>query len=596
MLCLAISGQVFAQTTKTDADEFKISDKLSEKAYALLQGLTRDAEQFQQPDNRVSARGLVADLLWKKDEKQSRLLFQSAINELDTLIGGLLVDDGTGDEQYYEIYTIGELRKSLLLQIAGHDSAFSLSAFKTLSRNKEDGTPLFEGDDTLELELAKNIADNDPEKALEVALKNLETGLGYGIFDTLENIHKKDSELGAKFAQAILKKIKKDSLRKPARINTNANANVSPTPAIPGEEAEITVWQIKEFVDKVSALNRKSIKDKKGPLLTDAEYRELIEILARKYATQQYLSSYEVAGVMKDIESYFPSLALTIRRRLVSEKDNLDKMIVETAFDVEIEDKQVKEIIQIIEKKPIGQRDALFHKAAETVFAKGDIIGSKELYDLAKTKPEYDYLGDQINAVLPRALAEEGNIEDVRETLATAKTSEDKIEILTSLSYNLAKKGNVKSAKMLADEAQALYLGKMKNRRNMNSVLQLSQSYAVIDSNQGFSSLESNLSFVNELIAAGIILDEYNETGSVKNDELLLSSVLPASYQNMPKGVSLIRDLSNADFERTVGLADRFSRREVRFAALFRIVQALLDPKAEEIETANQQMYEGEGC
>ncbi len=595
LFCLVLTSQALAQTT-AETSKFEISDELKSKSNSLLQALARESDQFLVADNRVEARGIVANLLWDSDEKQARQLFQSAVSELNTIVKGLLVEDGTEDEKYFEIYTVGELRQNLLLAIAAHDSTLALTSLQTLTQMKSDGTPLFEGDDSLELELAKNISATDPEKALEVALKNLADGLGYGVFDTLENIYKKDPELGAKFAREILAKIKSNSLIKRKAVDANSNTNASLTPGDPEVEPEITVWQIKEFVDKVSALNRKAIREKKGLALTDSEYRQLIEVLSRKYVTQQYLSSYEVAGVMKDIDNYFPALAQQIRTRLSTEKVDLERLIVENRFDVEIEDKKTKEIIQIIEKKPLSQRDSLYHKAAETMFAKGDTVGAKELYDLAKTKPEYDYLGEQINAVLPRALAEGGNLSDVRESLANVKTPEEKIEVLTTLSYNLAKSGNLKTAKTLTDEARALYLGKMKYRKNMNSVLQLSQSYAVVDANQGFSFLESNLSFMNELIAAGIIVDEYNELGSVKNDELLLSAAVRESFRNMPKGVSLMRDLAKADFDRTVGLAERFSRREVRFAALFRIVQALLDPKAEEIEAKNAQMYEGEGC
>ncbi len=597
LLCFVFIGQVLAQTKTADPKRPEISDELKAKSNALLVALSRETEQFYLPENRIAARTLVANLLWESDEKQARQLFQSSIGEMNTLLNGLLSQDISDDERYLQIYNIGELRKNLLLNIAVHDPVFALSAFQTLTVKKDTGENLFEGDDVFELELAKQISENDPKKAYEIALKNLENGLGAGAFETLENIYKKDNELGAKLAREILSKIKNDG-SKTVSTDLSANANSakpSATP-LPNMPTDINVYQIKEFVDKVNKLKRQGIKDKKTAMLTESEYKELLEILARKYSTQEYLSAYEVAGVIKEIDLYFPVLAQTIRRRLAAEKANLDKMARESVFDAEMEDKSIEEIIQIIEKKPVGQRDALYHKAAETVYNEGDILSAKELYNKAKTKPEYDYLGDQIELALPLAMAAEGNIDEVRQILNKLKTPEEKIELLTTLAQSLAEKGNVKVAKELTEEARAMYLGKMKNKRNMTSIMQLSQAYAVLDPAQGFSFLENNISFVNEIIAAGIVIDEFNELGSVKDDELLLSIVLPASYSNMPNGVALIRKLSQADFDRTVGIADRFARREVRFFARFRIAQALLDPKAEEIEEANQQTYEGEGC
>lgn len=592
-----IASQSFAQSTVPDKPKFEISDDLRAKANSTLLAMAREADQFFLPENRIKARIMVAHLLWDQEPKQSMQLMQNAIGEMDTLVNGLLNSELSENDYYYEVYTVGELRKSLLLELAEHDPVAALAAFKSLSRKKAEGEDLFDGDADFELELAKNIAAKDPNKAFEVAMRKLESGLGYGAFEALENIYKKDKDLGAKMAREILRQIKAQSTMSFPASNANSNANVSnmnSDPSVPGE-TEITVWQMKEFVDKVRQLNNLSAKDKESPALTDAEYRELIEVLARKYTTQQYLSSYEVAGVLKDIEKYFPNLGQAIRRRLASEKDTLDKMVRESAFDSEIQGKNSKEIALLIERKPQAQRDALYHKAAETAFNNGDILTAKEFYDKAVTKPEYDYLGEQINMVLPKALAETGDLTSVRERLAEIKTPEEKIEILTTLAQSLAASGNTKTAKELTEEARSIYSGKMKNRRNLASVMQMSASYAMFEPDQSFAFIEQNTSIVNELISAAIVLDDFNEYGSVKDDELLLTVALVQSYQGMPKGVLMLRNLSKADFERTSALADKFSRREARFAARMRILQALLDPKAEEIEAENQQVYE-EGC
>ncbi len=600
LLCLLLIGQGLAQTKTADPKKTEISDELKGKANALLLVLAREAEQFQLPDNRITARTLVADLLWESNEKEARQLFQNAVGEMDKMVGELLSANPEEDETYMRIYNTGELRKTLLLRIAAHDPGFALSVFQTLSPAKETGEPLFEGDEIFELELAKNIAVNDPKRSFEIAMKNLESGLGFGVFETLEGIYKKDPELGAKLAREILKKIKDQvssaSVTGNPSSNTNTAAKTSATP-LPGAPTEINVFQIKEFVDKVKVLHRDISKDKKTPVLTDSEYKELIEIVARKYSTQQYVSTYEVASVMSDIDALFPALAQAIRQRLANEKASLDQLVRDSAFEAEMDDKTIEEVIQIIEKKPAAQRDALYMKAAETIYNKGDIINAKQLYGKVKTKPEYDYLGDQIELGIPLAMAQEGNLEEARQLIANAKTPEGKIEILTALAQSVAAKGNLKTAKELTEEARATYLGKMKNRRNMTSVMQMSRAYAVVEPAQSFSFLENNISFINSLIAAGIIVDEFNEYGSIKDDEVLLSVVQMESYRNMPKGVALIRSLAGADFQRTVSLADSLARREAAFYARFRIAQALLDPKAEETEEAMQkQLYEGEGC
>jgi hypothetical protein len=178
--------------------------------------------------------------------------------------------------------------------------------------------------------------------------------------------------------------------------------------------------------------------------------------------------------------------------------------------------------------------------------------------------------------------------------LAKLKTPEERIEVLTVLAASIAKKGDKKSAAALAGEARSLYSGRMKNRKNLASVLQIAQAYAVFDAEQGFAFLENNMSFFNDVIAAGILLDEFNENGSVENEEVRLDTVRGESYRNLSKGVALIKSLSAADFDRTISLAERFSRAEVRFYARFRIAEALLNPEAEVDEKEFQSNLEGE--
>ena len=196
---------------------------------------------------------------------------------------------------------------------------------------------------------------------------------------------------------------------------------------------------------------------------------------------------------------------------------------------------------------------------------------------------------------MPLALAEKGDAREARRMLAKLKTPEERIEILTALATSVAKKGDKKLASALAGEARSMYSGKMKNRKNLASVLQIAQAYAVLDAEQGFAFLENNMSFFNDVIGAGILLDEFNEDGSVESEEVRLDTVRSESYRNLPKGVALIKGLSAADFDRTISLAEKFSRAEVRFYTRFRIAEALLNPDAEADEKKFQSTINSEG-
>lgn len=591
LLCFLLAGQSLAQNKPTsEPKKPEISAELKEKSIALLNSLARDAEQFYLAENRVTARMLVADLLWEHDEKRARAIFQDAISDLSSIIGQIPSEIAESpDEMYQTLNPVKMLRAELLMTLAKRDPKFALEAMQALGGKNAEGENLFAEDQTLELALAAKIAEKDPKQAYELAKKNLDNGLEYGVLSALEDIYKKDAELGGRLGKDIVAKIKEKRISSPydyagnSMSNSNrAYSNVSNSAL--SEASSINVWQVQMFLETIKRINRQGAKDKKTPVLGDAEIKETVEMLAQKYLNQPYLSPYEVARVMPEITKYFPASAQAIRRKLANSGTELDIQMRAQSIQDEIADKTSDEILQLAEKKPVEERDELYRQAAEKALNEGDAAKAKQLYEKVKKKPEYDYFNERIAAELPLALAKSGDLRATREMLAKLKTPEERIEVLTNLAVSVAAAGDKKTAAALAEEARSMYSGRMKQRKNLGSLLQLGYAYSNIEPAQSFALIEANMSFVNDVVAAGILLDEFNEMGSVKSDEVRLEIVRLESYRNMKNGVALIRNLATADFERTTNLVDRFTRPEARFFARLRVAEALLDPNAEQNE------------
>jgi hypothetical protein len=594
LLCFLLVGQTLAQNKQTvEPKKFEISAELKEKSIALLNNLSRDAEQFYLGENRVSARMLVANLLWEHDEKRARAIFQDAVSDLILLIGQIPSDPEESTEETYQTIGLVKMQRTeLLMTLAARDPKLALEALQALSGKNAAGESLFTEDQTLELGIAAKIAEKDPKQAYELAKKNLENGLEYGVFSALEDIYKKDADLGIRLGKDIVGKIKEKKISSPydyaANSMSNSNRATNLTNSAVSQGSTINVWQVQMFLDTVKRLNRLGAKDKKTPVLSESDIKDLIEMLAQKYLNQPYLSPYEVARIMPEITKYFPASAQAIRRKLANGGMELENQMRAQSIQDEIADKTPDELLQLAEKKPIEERDDFYKQAAEKAFNDGDIPKAKQLYGKIKKKPEYDYFDDRIEAELPLALAKSGDLRATREMLANLKTPEERIEILTNLAVSVAARGDKKTAAALAEEARSIYSGRMKQRKNLDSLLQLGYAYSTVDTAQSFALIEANISFINDVIAAGILLDEFNEMGSVKSDEVRLDVVRAESYRNMKNGVLLIRNLATSDFERTANLVDRFSRPEARFFARLRIAEALLDPKAEENEKEYQ--------
>ena len=610
-LCLVFVAQTFNQIApKVDVKKSDVAPELQEKVVALLKNLAREAEQFSAPLNRVGARIEIGKLLWKSDEKQARIVFQNALAELSTMVNQIPLVNAEDEEENAESYSIindaRTLRNNLLVALGSSDPNFALEALQNLSRKDETGKSLFEDDQSLELSLAAQIAEKDPKQAYAMAKKNLESGISANLFTTLASLYEKDAELGAKLAQDIAGKMKSKDTTVSSTIDNLSNmsnmrmsnrtmSNGMMTQTTQSAGYAVNVWDVQTFLETIKKLNRQAVKNKKPSVLTENEIKEIVEILAQKFVRQEYLSPYEVVRTMPEITRYFPAQAQAIQRKIGQEQSAmLGNLIGAENFQNEVEDKSPDEIAQIIEKKPSAERDNLYYKAAETAFIGGKFEEAKKYHEKIKTKRDYDYLDKGIENSMPLALAEKGDMREVRRMLAKVKTAEKRIEILTALAASVAKKGDKKSASALAGEARSMYSGRMKNRKNLASVLQIAQAYSVFDAEQGFAFLESNMSFFNEVISAGILLDEFNEYGSVTGDEVRLDTVRAESYRNLPKGVALIKNLCAADFDRTVSLAEKFSRAEVRFFARLRLAEALLNPDAESEEKEFRSNIESE--
>ena len=125
-LCLVFVTQTFAQTApKVDAKKNDVAPELQEKAVALLKNLAREAEQFSAPLNRVGARIEIAELLWERNEKQARIVFQNALAELNTMVNQIPSENTEDETENAEGYLIlndaRTLRNNLLVALGSRD-------------------------------------------------------------------------------------------------------------------------------------------------------------------------------------------------------------------------------------------------------------------------------------------------------------------------------------------------------------------------------------------------------------------------------------------------------------------------------------------
>ncbi|HEX8264688.1 MAG TPA: hypothetical protein VF596_04645 [Pyrinomonadaceae bacterium] len=596
----------------------ELSPELKTKAVELLKAVSRESQQFALPENRIRAQTLAADLMWDEDEKAARAMFQNALVELQNLLASIETTTDAPDEaklsskqaeDYSKRYAISELRREYVLTLAPHDPQMALGALQSLKSNdKQPGEgydPMSE--QGLELQLAAAIAKKDPDKAYSLAKNQLKDGISYQLVESLKDLYKKDSELAAKLSRDVLAKAKSVKIRTPSAASanvsnmsgtmTNANISISGDTMRPAV-TEIDFWQVSSFLSAVSELNRQAARDKDKklvPALTESEMKELVELLGNAFLAERNPAPYALSSTMKDISRYSPALAQRIRARLGAEAvSQLESQAESSSYYTEKEGKTADELLAEAEKSDAGMRDTRLADAVWKALEEEDAEKAQTIASKIKDRKSYAYVFEQIETALPLAKARKGDLQEVRKILATLSSDTERINTIAELATTLAAKNDTEAAKKLLEEAVQLLPGRVKNQEQLTASLQVVYAYSLADPEQAFAMIENNIAQMNEIINAGVTLDEFYEYGSVENGELLFSAMNRHGLMHVQRATDLVKNLAKADFVHTAALAEKFGRPEIRLFVRLKLTQSLLDPKAADREKTEREQAQGE--
>jgi hypothetical protein len=605
---LFVAALVF-QTTAFAAPTQKVkraelTPELKQKAVELLSSVGNETAQFSLAENRVRAGTIVADLMWEHDESAARAIYQTIFAELKNMFGQikpLVGEEATRNEQtrrFQDRYKLAELRKEYVLTLAAHDSQAALASLVALKTKllEESYDPLRPND--LELELAAAIAKKDPEKAYALAKEQLAAeGVTNSFVESLKNLHGKNSRLAADLGKDVLAKIKNAKIRVPSagssRSSSETNAPVSaPTSS---KQSEIDFWQAANFINAASEMNRRAARDKEKkmlPLLADAEMREACDLIARAYLNERRPVLQSIGQIMPEIIQYAPAQAQRIRSKIGAEGANeFDKFVEANSYYFGArKEKSFEELALDADRAAPDIRDQRYIYAANKALEEGEPEKAKEIAARIKDRRGYGFLFEQIEAALPLAKARRGDSAEVRKMLAALKTDHERIDALTELASAVAAKGDKETAKNLLDESLQMLPAPLKKHPDLQSAEKIAAAYSVVEPEHAFAIVENSIAQMNEYISAGIRLGKFFDVESIENGELLYDSVNRKALQHAPNSAVLLKNLARADFKRTVALADKFTRPEIRLLVRMRIAQALLKP--EETSEKDKKMLE----
>ncbi|MDQ4123590.1 MAG: hypothetical protein M3209_19300 [Acidobacteriota bacterium] len=552
----------------------QLPPEIKEKAVNFLRRTAKDAASLSLPENRLAFLIATADLLWEHDETAARETFKVAESDVrqmivaqlqkaalaaaasDDLELGFLNAFETGDGSAMDVQSIINLREQLVLAIGKHDGE---AAYRFLLETRQpapavidkDGKPksnsygrgmqLPTADDyresSLETRLARVVAQNDPQKALEIGLKRLSVGLSEDLSSFAVRLYFKDKTRGAQLAKEIARKAES------ANLASDFSAR------------RIAISLLKNGANSIE----RGAKDKeigKTPFLSDAELRNLANSLGRT--------------------------------QLAMAQGQVDR----TNFDWS----EIREILPLLEKYSASSAAQLEAKLTELKSV--EIKESSEATDdefktyLEHRKKEEKALEDLQKSV--ESAKGEFSLQGARTALSLIKNRTAKLAAMSQIVITFADNGKIEEARELIADARKTLVPQPRFWAHYVEHLVVARALASVEPKQSLEMLENLIYQIDDMLTGVSKIAEFiaGET-AVKHNELRLSGIPGmiggSIFSQIGRGGGArdfttgfekdILKLAKADFDRTAALADKFTRPEIRLMARMILINSFLPQK-----------------
>jgi hypothetical protein len=296
-----MSLSVFARPVVPVAQEKegkKVDKELEQKALEMLDELIAEAPSFKLPENRVRILSVVADMLWRYEEKRSRALFGQTMELLSQMMRQPEDTPDAIPENFR--WNFLSLRQETMQMIATHDAQLAIE-FLAATRPPADGkSNLYnpENETQLELALAQQSARQDPKKALQIAKEKLATAKSPGVVSSiLYSLREKDTAAAQELTNSIVARLKAETQLNQESASFAINLlSLAPPPSPPNSD------------------NAESSGNQQKALITPAVARELIEKVLATLQAQLAAArrqngqnqDYDVVNLMNQLKSMMP--------------------------------------------------------------------------------------------------------------------------------------------------------------------------------------------------------------------------------------------------------------------------------------------------
>jgi hypothetical protein len=585
---LVIFASVFAQTSPPTKDSKEEKEKLQKaveaKALKLLDSTLVDAQVLKLVENQALFYSVAADLLWTRDEKRARSLFQDAVNSL-TLDQNTSEPDRGRDNTYW---LLPHLRFQTIQTIAGRDPQFALELLRGSRSVVPQDSDLRFGMPDLELNLEQAIAvqaaEKDPKLALKIAQESLKKGISLNLLGLLRRLQQKDSEAATHLAGEIVKKIQSEDL------TTNQEAEHAAV-----ELLRLILEPTRNHPD--SSIPGKG-KSKLKPLaLDDDTVRDLAEAVVNAAVSVSNPNPgglIEMQPLLPELEKRLPGRTAQLRQRLAEVTQTIDpRAKAWMQYEPLLRNGSTDSILTAAAEAPPQMRNSLYMMAAEKLMQAGDVDRARQITKDNLNGSERDQMLARIDQLAIANAIKQKKLDEAKEIILRIRSTQARARAFADLSVAImTAEGDRKLALEFLEEARKLINSPPANQEQIDALMQVTGAYALIEPARAFELITPLIVQANEMIAAAALLDKFGSgQGLFKRGEMLLQNSFSAANGPYVQHLRKLTSLARADFERTKTVVDVFQRDEIRLMGRLLIAQSVLSDRLGNDQNPNQGFF-----
>ena len=559
--CLVVLAVfLFQLAVAAQSDNADVEKQGQRRLATLADQVLSDAANLKLGENRAFVFARVGNIVWKSDPKRALSLFQTAVDELiDTQQLAEANSKSMADQ--FELLN-QSARPALLNQIANHNAAFALeSLYRTrpavlqralaatasksskISNLANNYAYLVQNETALEQTLMRMAAEQNPERAARILKESLTRGITGETLNLLKKLNEKDPDAAAEIAGNMIGKL----IDQGFMIDNRADY----------QKLNLAQNMLSEFVREKGA-------DEKYLHFDADRARTLAEKTIAFYLDQGTRYGYSPAAILPIAEKLSPG---SVPRLKQAERTNPYR-----GFGYEYDPDAMKllnsnptaeELIAAAKRFPEASRPQLYQSAATKYAQEGNMNAAlavikdnfaDDVMEDAIRNLNFQYANNLIGA------GKYSEAESAIEELPESSRFSAYVSLANSIYAADPEKNKVYALAVLS-RARGGLPDQPETANELSWYVQLINVYTNIEPEEAFRMYETMVPQLNELADAAAVLGGFQGSGNVRRGEFLLAQ---GNSFGVYVDFSPLRPLSNKDFDRTMKLIDRFSRREAR--------------------------------